>query len=338
MKVRRLLVLACAILTTMAAAPAVAAAEPDLLPLPGFGDLAVDDTKRRVFVSGGASSNTVAVVDDDGDVVRTIENQYGATGLLLSADGRTLYVALSAGDAITAISTETYTETARYPTGAQTCPTHLARTGGQIWFGYGCPDSWDGGIGKLDPAATPPVSLAQHGDTLFQSAPLVAAASDTVVAAQPATSLSALQVYRAESGGLTPGAAGGVAGSNLTDVTVSPDAETLFTAAGSRTFVQGFTTVDLSGQGSYTTGPYPNAVVTSADGVHVVTGAYTTRTKAINIFRSGQTTPVRSYDLDGHVLANRGLAWSGDNRYLYAVLQAANDSRPRLVVFSRPLS
>jgi WD40 repeat protein len=128
-----------------------------------------------------------------------------------------------------------------------------------------------------------------------------------------------------------------VAGSNLTDVAVSPDATTLFTAAGSRTFVPGFTTVDLSGRGSYPTGPYPNAVVTSSDGVHLATGAYTTRAKAINIFRSGQTTPVRSFDLDGHVLANRGLAWSGDNRYLYAVLQEANDTRPRLAVFSRPL-
>ncbi|TWP54353.1 SMP-30/gluconolactonase/LRE family protein [Lentzea tibetensis] len=337
MMIHRLYVVGCALLFTVAMVSPTQASEPEVLPLPGFGDLVVDNAERRVFISGGTSSNGVVVVDRHGHVNKKIENQYGATGLLLSEDGTTLYVAQAAGDAISAISTHTYEEIARYPTGSQTCPTHLARAGGQIWFGYGCTNSWDGGIGKLDPAATPPVSLAQHGDTLFQHAPFVTAANNTVVAGQPATSLSHLQIYRAENGALTPGAAGGVAGSNLTDVALSPDAATLFTAAGSRTAVQAFATADLSGRGSYATGPHPAAIVASEDGIHLATGAYTTRNKAINIFRTGQTNPTRSFGLDGDVLANRGLAWSDDNKYLYAVLQGANDPRPRLTVLSRPL-
>lgn len=311
---------------------------PDPLPLPAFGHLLVDDAHEHVFVSGGPASNSVVVLDLRGRQVKKIDNQYGATGLALSEDGRTLFVAQATGDAISAISTETLKETSRHPTGPRTCPTHLARVGAVVWFGYGCENEWNGGIGKLDVAATPPVSLDEHGDALFQHAPLVRAAATTLVAAQTATSLSSVHVYQATAGALTPGASGGAAGSNLTDSALSPDGTVVYTAAGSRTGVQAFTTENLSGRGSYETGPYPNAVVASKDSTHLATGAYTTRTKAVAIFELGETTPVRSYDLGGHVLANRGLAWSGDNKNLYAVLQGANDPRPRLEVFSRPLS
>jgi DNA-binding beta-propeller fold protein YncE len=335
---RGLLTAGSAMLAITMTMPAMAhATEAEELPLPAFGQLLVDDAHDHVFVSGGRSSNTVVVLDDRGRVVKKIDGQFGATGLVLSEDGGTLFVAQATGDAISAISTTTLKETARYPTEPQTCPTHLARTGAIVWFGYGCENSWNGGIGKLDLAATPPVSLDEHGDELFQNAPLVRASGTTVMAAQLTTSLSSVQVYRSEAGVLTPGAGGEVTGSNLTDVALSPDGTLAHTAAGSRTGVQAFATDNLSSRGSYETGPYPNAVTASTDATHLAAGAYTTRAKAVHVFKLGQTTPVRSYELDGLVLANRGLAWSADNRYLYAVLQGANDSRPRITVFSRPL-
>lgn len=334
---RGLLAAGSAALAITLVTPTAQAAEPDLLPLPGFGQLLVDDTNDHVFVSGGRSSNTVVVLDLRGRLLKKIDGQFGATGLALSEDGGTLFVAQASGDAISTIDTETLKETARYATEPQTCPTHLGRTGAVVWFGYGCEDSWNGGIGKLDLAATPPVSLDEQGDTLFQNAPIVRAAGTTLVAGQLATSLSDVHVYRSANGVLTPGASGEVTGSNLADVGLSPDGATAYTAAGSRTAVQAFATENLSGRGSYETGPYPNAVATSKDAVHVAAGAYTTRTKAVNIFRSGQTTPVKSYGLDGYVLANRGLAWAGDNKQLFAVTQGANDPRPRILVLSRPL-
>lgn len=196
-------------------------------------------------------------------------------------------------------------------------------------------DSWDGGIGRLDPAATTPVSLDEHGDALFQNAPLVTAAGTTLVAGELNTSLSTMRIYAITGDTLVPGAAGAVTGSNLTDVSLSPDAATAFTASGSRTFVQALATTDLSGRGSYHTGPYPNAVTTSAS--HVATGAYTTRADAINVYEIGGTVPVNSVRLSGLVLADRGLAWSVDGKYLYAILQTANDPRPRLEVIDRPL-
>ncbi|SER98661.1 hypothetical protein [Lentzea albida] len=328
-------------MTVLALGSAVTAARAtggDVLPLPGFGDLAVDDARERVFVSGGRSSNSVVVVDEHGRVKKKIDNQFGASGLVLSEDARTLYVAQAAGDAISAIDTTTFAETARYPTGARTCPAHLARTGTVVWFGYGCEDEWNGGVGRLDPAAATPVTLDEQGDVLFQGAPLVTSAGTTVVAGQLTTSLSGVHVYRAEAGGLTPGASGDAPGGNLTDVALSPDGTGMYTAAGSRTQVQGFATEDLSGRGSYSTGPYPNAVAPSPNTTHVATGAYTTRSKAITIFPVGGTVATRSYDLGGAVPADRGLAWSADSQRLYAVLQGTTDPRPRLEVFSRPLS
>lgn len=335
--IRRVLAVGLTVLAIGSAATTAHATD-DVLPLPGFGDLVVDDAHERVFVSGGGSSNSVVVVDEHGRVKKKIDNQFGATGLVLSEDAKTLYVAQAAGDAISAIDTTTFAEKARYPTGARTCPTHLARTGAVVWFGYGCEDSWTGGVGKLDPAATTPVSLDEQGDVLFQSAPLVTSAGTTVVAGQLTTSPSSVHVYQAGTDGkLTPGASGDAAGGNLTDVALSPDGTSAYTAAGSRTQVQGFATVDLSGRGSYSTGPYPNAVVAAPNGTHVATGAYTTRNKAVTVFGVGGTVPVKSYDLDGAVPANRGLAFSADTKRLYVVLQGTTDPRPRLEVFSRPL-
>ncbi|WP_285469996.1 YncE family protein [Actinokineospora globicatena] len=143
------------------AAPA-AHATGTALPLTDFGDLVVDQANRRLFVTGGSANNTVVVTDFSGRVVKTLPGQYGATGLVLSADGRSLYVALASGDAISVIGTERLVETARHATGPQTCPTHLTRTGTAVWFDYGCDDVWNGRVGKLDTATTPPaVALDQ---------------------------------------------------------------------------------------------------------------------------------------------------------------------------------
>lgn len=325
-----------ALATCVVVAPAAVATGLDPLPLAGFGQILVDDARQRVYLSGGASSNTVVALDSRGRVVKKADGQFGATGLVLSADGKTLFAALATGDAISAISTETFKETARYSTGPQTCPVHLARTGGILWFGYGCADAWTGGVGRLDPAATAPVSLNEQGEALFQNAPLVRAAGDTVVAGQLATSLSSTWVYRAENGALTRIVNGEVAGSNLTDLSLTATGSTLFTAAGSRAQVQAFATESLAAQGAYDSGHSANAVTISKESTHVATGAYTSRPKAVLVYRLGQTTAVRSYELDGYVLADRGLAFSADEKSLYAVVQGANDPRPRLVVLSRP--
>lgn len=328
---------AFAALVPVVAAPAAAAA-PEL-PLSGFGDVIVDDVHERVFVSGGASSNGVVVADFSGRVRRTIANQPGAEGLELSADGTRLYVALSAGDAVSVIDTATLTETARYPTGAGTCPTHLARTGTLIWFGYGCADeNWTGKIGRLDPAAAEPVQGDQQGEVRFQRAPLLAttgADAGPLVAGQLSLSLSRVQVYSVSSGTLTAGAAGDVVGASLTDLDVTGD--TLFSAAGGRDRVEAFATGDLARRGAYAARPRPSAVSLSPDGAFVAAGALTTDGNDVLVYEVGGVTPVNTVSLDsGETALPRGLAWSGDQDYLFIVTRHDNDPAPHLEIERRP--
>ncbi|MEV4315004.1 hypothetical protein [Actinocrispum sp. NPDC049592] len=302
------------------------------LPLTDFGDLVVDQVHKHAYVTGAAANNSVVVTDLSGRVQKTLPNQFGATGLALSADSGTLYVALASGDAISVIDTVRLTETARFPTGPQTCPTHLARTDTVVWFGYGCDDVWNGRIGKLDTAATPPaVALDQQGDARFQKAPLVTAAgSGPLVAGQLELSLSNVHVFTVQSGTLTAGASGGAVGSNLTDMSLSPDGTTLFTAAGSRDQVDGFATSDLSRRGGYATGPYPNAVAASPDGLKLATGIHTTGDD-VAIYRIGGTVPVDTSSLPG-TSTPRGLTWSPDHQRLFAVTHEEPSNAPILTV------
>ncbi|GAA3029720.1 YncE family protein [Actinokineospora globicatena] len=111
-----------------------------------------------------------------------------------------------------------------------------------------------------------------------------------VVVGQLELSLSNVHVFSVAAGALVPGASGGAVGSNLTDVSLTPDGATLFTAAGSRTQVDGFATTDLSRRGAYATGPYPNAVAVSPDGQYLATSTHTTGDD-IALYRLGGTVP-----------------------------------------------
>ncbi|WP_370934520.1 YncE family protein [Amycolatopsis sp. cg13] len=320
-----------------------AEASPDTssLGLPAYSDLVVDDANHHVFVSGGKTSNGVVVTDFGGWVRKTIDGQFGASGLVLSADGRTLYVALASGDAISAIDTTTLAETARYPTGAQTCPAHLARTGSVVWFGYGCEESWNGGIGKLDTAAAPPaVTLDQQGANVrFHHAPLVAAQSGDagpLVAGQAELSQSSVYVYAVAAGKLESRASGAVVGSDLADLTLSPDGTAIYTASGSRDAVEAFNSKDLTRAGAYHTGQYPNSVAASADGKYLAGGVRNPRDD-VYVYKVGGSAPVATLDATGDgVLAPRGLAWAADGERLFAITRPANGAEPALRVLKDP--
>ncbi|TWF92915.1 lactonase family protein [Saccharopolyspora dendranthemae] len=293
------------------------------LPLPGYGDMVVDNARKQIFISGGPESQGIVVTDFFGHVKKTIENQSGATGLILSEDGATVYAALSAGDAISAIDAETLAEAERFGTGAQSCPTHLARTAGNVWFGYGCGSSWQGRIGELDTLAQPPsVRLDVQGGTPFQQAPLLASGTGDagpVLAGQPDTSLALLKRYGSGGGELTPGAESGAAGSNLTDLAVSPDGQTVFTAAGSRDAVDAFGSGDLAAAGTYASGPHPLAAAPSLDGGFLATATAGSTEDQVRIYQVGGSEPVKAVDVRGDAVAPRGLAFSAENETLFMI-------------------
>ncbi|ALG10542.1 hypothetical protein AOZ06_29870 [Kibdelosporangium phytohabitans] len=307
------------------------------MPLAGYGDIAVDEVNKQVFITGGPSSNSVLVTNFSGQVTKTIDNQLGATGLELSADSTKLYVALASGDAISVIDTATLAETARHATGARTCPTHLATAGPYIWFGYGCEGTFTGKIGRYNPTTGQPVGNLQ-GNARFQRAPLLTAATTAtgpLVAGQLGLSSSTVQVYSLSGESLTAGANGDVVGASLTDLDITPDGTTLFSAAGARDRVDAFAPTDLAGRGAYSVRPRPNSVALNAGNTHIATGAITGDNKDILVYKLGASVPAKTFALGtGDVVAPRGLAWAAEGNRLFVVSQHDNEPEPQLSVFT----
>ncbi|UJW30521.1 hypothetical protein L3Q67_35790 [Saccharothrix sp. AJ9571] len=92
-----------------------------------------------------------------------------------------------------------------------------------------------------------------------------------------ALSLSTVQTCTAGGGTLSAKATGDVVGAGLTDLVLSPDGTSFFSAAGSRDRVEAFASADL---------------------VHLATGALTTDAKDILIYEDGGITPVETVALD----------------------------------------
>lgn len=329
---RRTAVLALASLTlsmttALAAGSQAALADETLsIPMSSFADIVVDDTHGHVFLSGGNGTSSIQVRDLAGAAVTTVANEPGASQMALSADGSTLYVALVNGDAVSAISTSTLTETARYATGASTCPATVAVTGGKVWFGYGCGGA-SGNIGVIDPAAVDPAPLVTLGKSSgWYYAPGLqssAAKPGMLVAGEFGISPATLRVLDVSSGDVVV-VASNQPGSNLGDFALSPDGSHVVTASGSPYEHPSFSTTDLSADGVYSSTDYPNAVAMVGDLVAAgVNGIY-----ADDIYiHHADGGNVRSYEIGGSGNSNgglhtAGLAFNADGSVLYAVTGA----------------
>ncbi|MFF4504735.1 YncE family protein [Streptomyces sp. NPDC001401] len=328
-----LAVLFCsAALAVTSAAPALADSS-TVLPVASTGDVVVDGVHQRVFISDPKNGKVVAT-DYNGTVVGTIESLAGVRGLELSADSGTLYAAVEDADAIVAIDTATATEAHRYPTGAGTQPEYPALAGGKLWFGYR--GSGTGNIGSLDLSGSDPVvSLGQDTNKTWNDAPILASspgAPGTVVAGTSGQSPNELAVFDVSSGSATRTAYAWDPGSSsdLSDLAVTPDGKDVVTASGSPYKQQVFKVSDLSGDGSYTTNAYPNAVDIAPNGA-VAAGTFSWYDPDVHIFEPGISAPVRQYDFPNtgnssgaDTLAASGLAWAPDASKLFAV--SYNDS------------
>ncbi|WP_112679025.1 YncE family protein [Micromonospora saelicesensis] len=337
MQIRRGLTLAltaltAGLLTGATPAHARAAAEPTATPLPLSTVADVVSAGDRVFVSGGSSATDVVVTSATGTVVGTLSGLPGPTDLLLSADRRTLYVALPTANAIAAFDTGSLLESARYDTGAGGCPSSLALTGRYLWFGYGC-DQWGGNIGRIDLGRQPARLSTGVVSEDFYYAPLLAAAAQNravLLAGQPGLSPASVYAY-----GI--GAAGALTmlrtnqfsavGSNLRDIALDPTGTTLYTAAGSPPLVQAFPFADISTpSATYATGPYPRAVELSRLGTRIAAGADAAYAPDVFVFAADGTEQAR-YEL-GDELSAGGLAWAPNEARVYAVTSDWTGARP----------
>jgi hypothetical protein len=305
---------------------AARAAEPTVTELP-FGNPAdVVSAGDRVFVSGGRDSTQIVVTDAAGTITGTLDGLAGPADLQLSDDRKTLYVALTGADAIVAYDTGSLAESARYATGAGTCPTTLAFTARFVWFGYGCAtDTWNGGIGRVDLAAQPAVVTTALTGYRYYRAPVLATAlgnNNVLFAGETGLSPWTGWTFAIGTGGvLTQTSTTDNPGSDLADAALDPTGTTLYAASGSPYYVQSFAAADLTQTGTtYQTGHYPTAVEVSRDGTRIAGGASASYDPDVFVFNLDGTV-VTQFELGGQyrLLAPSGLAWRPNGRRLYAI-------------------
>jgi sugar lactone lactonase YvrE len=315
------------LLALLGAAPGAAAAPATTttttLPVSYHADMAVDAVHQRLYIAD-IVTGSVVVTDFDGRIVRTLTGLPGAADLVLSPDARTLYVALSRGDAIAAVDTVTYRTKARHATGDGTAPLRLALVDGTLWFSYG--DQWDSNLGSLTLGRRPAVHLGHLPPGTWAGPPMLLSAPTApglVIAADQYSTAGTVTVYDVTSGApvvrTTQDNPGGI--HDVRDLALSPDGRTLFAVSGAPYHHVAFRLADLSVEHVYPTGSYPVAAAVSPDGT-LAAGIDQSYGEDVFLFAPGAGTPAQVVDLDpGTALALRphGLAWSPDGTRLFAL-------------------
>jgi hypothetical protein len=320
--------------TSAQASPTVVA-----LPITNYSHMLVDPVHQHLFITSGSGSTSILVTDYSGQTVATISNESGATGLALSPDGSTVYAALAGGDAISAISTGTLAETARYATGTGTDPTYVAATSGKIWFSYDAAAA-QASIGSIDPSTSPAtVTLSAAAGTWTIPPVLAATASGELVASEPSQSPNELATYDVSSGAavvLAPQQFFTEAG-NFKSMAITPDGKDVVTASGSPYQQEIFKISDLSADGTYPTTPYPNSVAIAADGT--VAAGTTIGSNEVFMFAPGASTPLNTITFtgDGIQLADDGVAVTPDDSLLFAITATiGSQQNPQLNIVPDP--
>jgi YVTN family beta-propeller protein len=329
------MIVSAGLLVAGSAQPASAAA-PVTLPISSYYQMVVDAAHGHIFISQGSSSqNGILVTDLSGQVITTITGQSGVVGITLSPDGSTLYAALSTGDAVTAISTATLTQTASYPLPAGDSPFNVAAQSGKIWVSYNTGTLFAAAIGYFDPSAASPSLQTPAVMAGWFSAPQLAAdPEDTgvLVAAGSGTSTAGLASYDTAANPVTtlagsPGAP--PACSDEDDLAVAPGGSEFAVACHDVEAVDNvYSTASLSVLRSLGSPVYPAfPVAISYDAAGDIAAGTTNNLPAPDLFiyPPGGTTAESTFSLYslstlGGILQPRGLAWLPDGSQVFGVL------------------
>jgi hypothetical protein len=291
------------------------------LSLTSYADMAVNDVRGHVFISGGSSSGFIEVTDLGGNLVTTITAAAGATGLALSSDGGTLYAALTTQGEIAAINTTSLQVTATYPTGSGSQPAWLALSGGELWFTSGAAST----IGELN-LGTGTVSSTTASGFTPESRLFASPAAPNVLVSASATESSTVNVYNVSTGApvsVTSMLSASFCQGAAESAAFTSDGADLLFACDYPYAVTEVKLSDLSTVRTYPTDPYPDSVAVSSTGQIAAGVFYGTGTSAIKVFNPGDTTPVATYsESDFSTVA---VAWNSSGG-LYGVTEALSSS------------
>lgn len=309
-------------------ATAASAGTPDALTLPDFSHMVSDG--EHLFISGGEGSTGIEVTTPDGIATATIDEP-GATSMVLSPDAETLYVALPDADAIAAISTTTFTETARYPLGVS--PFSVAFAGGKVWFSY---TAQSGALGSIDPAGDGTSAVTLFGSSVVDgrttSAPLLTsspAAPNVLVTGLTGSSPAFLQVIDVTSGTPVQGPSQFDGADSLSSMAITPDGEDVVTS-GTQYHPMEFQLSDMTSAGEpYDDGGSIGWVMGTA---YASDGTFAESLRSgspdLAVFAPGSSTPAHTWTTeqqDGSGTPDpQGLAWSPDGSRLYEMTHDAD--------------
>lgn len=289
------------------------------LPLSHYAHMVVDGAHQHLFFSQGAGTAGIVVTDLAGAPVTTVNGEQGADGLALSADGRTLYAALTDSDAIAVIDTATLTETGRVDTGTDSAPVSLAVAGGKVWYSYTDADG-KGTVGSVDPAGL--TATPQPGMPHWSTTPLLSTGGGVLAVQGGQPYLTLLAIYDVSSGAPSPKADTGLGGTATGPVKVTPDGTRLLVPGSAAVNV--YSTADLSAAKPYAyyTGGVnssPDAVAVDSDGT-IALGSPAGSGAGAYVYAAGQIAE-NHFTFPAGALAPDGLVWGADGRTLYTVSQ-----------------
>jgi hypothetical protein len=317
------------------------------LKITSFYQIVADTAHSHLFISQGSSSqNHIIVTNLAGKQVATIGGQDGVMGIALSPDGKTLYAALSALHAVTAISTSTLKETASYSIGNTNTPHDVAVQSGKVWVSYDTGTPSMAAIGDIDLTTNTPAFETQAAMGGWYSAPELAAdPHDTgvLVAAQPGISPASAGTYDTSAEPATVRAPITSLSNNCDnqrDLAVVPGGSQFILACGAPYAHFRYSTADLSQQGSYASTNYPASVAIDARGDVAAGTANNPYAADLYIYHQNGDKALNTYNLASSstsiTLMPRGLAWAADGSRLFAVINDFSANTYSLRVIDGP--
>ena len=307
-----------------------------------------------IFFSGGGS---VVVTDLSGNPVTTLDSGDGVEGIALSADGSTLYAALTAGSnansvgaiTVSTITAPTPTEVT-YPLATGDVPWSLAVQSGKLWVSYNNTSAAvsPGTIGDFTLTPTVTFEAATAPSTWSSPPDLAADPSNTgvLVAVQGATEPAMGATFNTTTDPATALAAQVNLGGATTpkcsyehQIAVVPGGLEFIAACGSPQNENAYSTKDLSIAATYGTGAsFPGGVAIDADGT-IAVGTYGSPS-AVYVYKSDGTLVNVFTLVDPNSLVDtNGLAWedTSSGPQLAAVEQPLGSLSYSLQVFNQPL-